>query len=167
MKRMLGGALALLAVPAILSGGAQAAQTLPTDLGVSLEIVEACTVGTVVPIAFGTQGTLAAEVYAEGSVEVTCPAGTEYSVALDAGEGPSATTATRKMVLLSDSIDYSLYQDAGYEQVWGDVLGVGGDTLGFTGTGAAQTHPIYAKVPIQTTPAVGTYEDTVTIVVHY
>jgi spore coat protein U-like protein len=167
MKRMLGGALALLAAPAILSGVVQAAQTLPAELGVSLEIVEACTVGTVVPVAFGTQGTLAAEVNAEGSVEVTCPAGTEYSVALDAGAADGATVATRKMTWDDKSIDYSLYQDANHEQVWGDVLGVGGNARGFTGTGDAQIHPIYAKVPIQSTPAVGTYQDTVTIVVHY
>jgi spore coat protein U-like protein len=165
MKRMLGGALALLAAPAILSGGAQAAQTLPTELGVSLEIVEACTVGDVVDISFGTQGTLAAAVETQGSVEVTCPSGTAYSIALDAGQGPVATTTTRKMVMLTDSIDYSLYRDAGRSQVWGDESGT--DTLDSTGTGDAQVHTIYAKVPIQTTPPVGTYEDTVTIVVHY
>jgi spore coat protein U-like protein len=165
MKRMLGGALALLAAPAILSGGAQAAQTLPTELGVSLEIVEACTVGDVVDISFGTQGTLAAAVEAQGSVEVTCPSGTAYSIALDAGEGPAATTATRKMVMLGESIDYSLYQDSNRTEVWGDVLGE--DTLDSTGTGDAQIHTIYAKVPIQSTPPVGTYQDTVTLVVHY
>jgi spore coat protein U-like protein len=69
------------------------------------------------------------------------------------------------MVMLTDSIDYSLYRDAGRSQVWGDESGT--DTLDSTGTGDAQVHTIYAKVPIQTTPPVGTYEDTVTIVVHY
>lgn len=166
MKRMLGAALALLVTPAILSGAAWAAQTLPEELGVSLEIVEACTVGTIVPINFGTQGTLAAAVTATGSVSVTCPEEVEYSIALSAGEGDAATIATRKMTSLAEgTIEYSLYQNSGHSTVWGDTPGT--NTLNSVGTGVAQVHTIYGLVPTQETPLVGVYEDTVTVVVHY
>lgn len=166
MKRSLGAALALLAAAVIPAGGAQAAQTLPENLAVSLEIVEACEVGTIEAIAFGTQGTLEAAVDAEGSVSVTCPEDTEYSIALDAGQGVSATVTVRKMTgPAAATINYTLYSDSNRSTVWGDEEGVNRVTE--TGSGAAQVHPIYARVPIQTTPAVGTYEDTVTVIVHY
>lgn len=166
MKRMLGAAVALLATPVILAGGVQAAQTLPEELDVSIEIVEACEVGTIAPINFGTQGTLAAVVDAAGSVDVTCPNGVPYSIALDVGAGDGATLATRKMTGPdSETVNYSLYQNSDRSTVWGDEDSV--NRLTSAGTGEAQTHPIYGRVPIQSTPAVGTYSDTVTVVVHY
>lgn len=166
MKRRLGAALALLATPIILAGAVQAAQTLPEDLDVSIQIVEACVVGTIVPIAFGTQGTLAAAVDAAGAVDVTCPDEVAYSIALDVGGGAGATVSSRKMTGPgAATINYSLYQDEGRSTVWGDVDGSNRKTA--SGTGTAQTHNIYGRVPIQTTPAVGTYTDTVTVIVHY
>ncbi len=161
MKQMLRAAA--LISPLLMAGAAQAAQTLPADLDVSIEIVEACTVSNIVPIAFGTQGTLAAIVDTTGSVDVTCPDEVAYFIALDAGGGEGATVGTRKMTGPA-TIDYSLYQTSERSTVWGDE---GGDRKSFTGDGSAQTHIIYGRVPIQTTPAPGTYSDTVTIVVHY
>ena len=166
MKRSLRTALAVLAATVIPIGGAHAAQTVPENLGVSLEIVEACEVGTIEAIAFGTQGTLGAAVDAEGSVSVTCPEDTEYSIALDVGQGDSATVTVRKMTgPASATINYTLYSDAGRNTVWGDEEG--NNRVTETGSGAAQVHPIYARVPSQDTPAVGLYTDIVTVIVHY
>lgn len=52
-------ALALFAVATLPISAAKAAQALPEDLGVTLTIVEACEVGTIASINFGTQGSLA------------------------------------------------------------------------------------------------------------
>ncbi|ODT18959.1 MAG: hypothetical protein BGN89_05510 [Alphaproteobacteria bacterium 64-6] len=164
MKQML-RAVALVS-PLLIAGSVQAAQTLPADLGVSIEIIEACTVSNIVPISFGTQGTLAAIVDSTGSVDVTCPDEVAYSIALDAGGGSGATVTTRKMTGPEDAtIDYTLYQSSEHSTVWGDESGVNRKTA--TGSGIAQTHTIYGRVPVQTTPATGTYSDTVTIIVHY
>lgn len=167
MNRSFGAALALLAMPVILAGAANAqSTTAPQDLGVSITISEECAVSNVVPVAFGSHGDLAADVDAEGSVDVTCTAGTDYDIALDAGDGSGATVATRLMTgPASATISYTLYPTDSYATAWGDS--VGEDTQSGTGTGEAVTHTIYGRVPTQTTPAPGDYTDTVAVVVHY
>jgi spore coat protein U-like protein len=167
MNRSFGAALALLAMPVILAGAANAqSTTAPQDLGVSITISDECTVSNVVPVAFGSHGDLAAEVEATGSVDVTCTVDTDYDIALDAGDGAGATVATRLMTgPASATIEYSLYPDDTHAAAWGDT--VGDDTVAGTGTGEAVTHTIYGLVPTQTAPAPGAYSDTVAIVVHY
>ncbi|MBN9268350.1 MAG: spore coat U domain-containing protein, partial [Hyphomicrobium sp.] len=82
------------------------------------------------------------------------------------GGGSGATVTTRKMTGPEDAtIDYTLYQSSEHSTVWGDESVVNRKTA--TGSGIAQTHTIYGRVPVQTTPATGTYSDTVTIIVHY
>jgi len=41
------------------------------------------------------------------------------------------------------------------------------DTVAATGNGASQSYTVYGRVPAQTTPAPGTYTDTVTVTVTY
>ena len=166
MKRSFGAALALFAMPVILAGAAHAQSTTPQDLGVSITIEDECSVGTIVPVAFGSTGAISANIDAQGSVQVTCTVDTDYDIALDAGDGATATVAAREMTGPGGAtITYSLYPDNTYETAWGDT--VDGDTKAGTGTGSAETHTIYGRVPTQSTPAPGSYTDTVSIVVHY
>jgi spore coat protein U-like protein len=167
MNRSFGAALALLAMPVILAGAANAqSTTTPQDLGVSITISDECSVSNVVPIAFGSHGDLSANVDAEGSVDVTCTVGTDYDIALDAGDGSGATVASRLMTgPASATISYTLSPDDTYAAAWGNT--VGDDTVAGTGTGEAVTHTIFGRVPTQTTPAPGAYTDTVAVVVHY
>ena len=167
MKRSFGAALALFAMPVILAGAAHAqSTTTPANLGVSITITDECSVGTIVPVAFGSTGAISANIDAEGSVDVTCTVDTDYEIALDAGDGASATVTERQMTGPNDvTITYSLYSDDQYETVWGETLE--DNTVTGIGTGTAQTHTIYGRVPMQTTPAPGAYTDTVSVVVHY
>ncbi len=164
MKRMLGAALALVAVPVLLASAANAAETAPQDLGVSITITETCAVSNIVPVAFGSQSSLANAVTAEGSVDVTCTNGTPYAISLDNGDGDGATAATRKMTgPASATVDYTLYPDNTYTTPWDNDEA----TVESTGTGSAQTHTIYGRVPTQSTPAPGAYTDTVAVIVFY
>ena len=167
MKRSFGAALALFAMPVILAGAAHAqSTTTPANLGVSITITDECSVGTIVPVAFGSTGALSANIDATGSVDVTCTVDTDYEIALDAGDGATATVSERQMTGPDDAtIIYSLYSDDQFEVVWGDTLE--DNTVTSSGTGTAQTHTIYGRVPPQTTPAPGAYSDTVSVVVHY
>jgi spore coat protein U-like protein len=63
------------------------------------------------------------------------------------------------------TINYSLYQDSGRATLWGNTVGT--NTVAGTGNGAAQTLTVYGRVPVQAAPAVGTYADTVQLVVTY
>ena len=167
MKRSFGAALALFAMPVILAGAAHAqSTTTPANLGVSITITDECSVGTIVPVAFGSTGAISANIDAEGSVDVTCTVDTDYEIALDAGDGATASVAVREMTGPGGAVvTYSLFSDDAYETVWGDTVDT--DSKAATGTGTAQTHTIYGRVPAQTTPVPGAYSDTVSVVVHY
>jgi spore coat protein U-like protein len=167
MKRSFGAALALFAMPVIMAGAAHAqSSTTPQDLGVSITITDECSVGTIVPVAFGSTGAISADITADGSVDVTCTVDTDYEIALDAGDGATASIADREMTGPGGAtITYSLYSDETFDTVWGDTLE--DNTVTSTGTGSAQTHTIYGRVPTQATPAPGAYTDTVSVVVHY
>ncbi|MBB6428169.1 spore coat U domain-containing protein [Sphingopyxis sp. JAI128] len=114
-------------------------------------------------IDFGNQGGLAADVDSTGEIDVTCTPGLGYTVALDNGLTGTGPT-TRQMALGGDAITYGLYKDGARSQPWGVS---GAQRLSGTGAGAAQTLPVYARVPAQTTPPAGTYSDTVVVTVEY
>jgi spore coat protein U-like protein len=62
-------------------------------------------------------------------------------------------------------VTYSLYSDSGRATVWGNTVGT--NTVAGTGNGASQSYTVYGRAPAQTTPAAGTYTDTVTVTVTY
>jgi spore coat protein U-like protein len=65
----------------------------------------------------------------------------------------------------SATIDYNLYRDAAFTNVWGETIPT--DTLSGTGNGATQPITVYGRVAPQTTPATGAYSDTVAVTVTY
>lgn len=167
MKRWIGVAAALVALPVVLAGSASAQTTTsPVDLDVSIEIIDECVVTSPVAVNFGTVGFLSEAVTAQGSITVQCTSGVDYEIAIGAGGGDGATTSVRKMTGPGDAtINYALYRDASYEQVWGDDFET--DTKAGVGSGSGDVHTIYGQVPVQTTPATGVYSDTVAITVQY
>jgi spore coat protein U-like protein len=133
---------------------------------VQITIVASCVINSASTLNFGgSQGALTANVDQTSTISVQCTNTTPYNVGLDAGGGAGATVATRKLTSGGNTIDYSLYRDAGRSQVWGTTIGT--DTVSDIGNGAAQAHTVYGRVPAQTTPAPATYTDTVTVTVTY
>ena len=114
---------------------------------------------------FGSQGVLSANVDQTSALQVQCTDTTPYNVGLDAGTGAGATVATRKMTSGGNTVSYSLYTDSGRTTVWGNTVGT--DTVAATGNGADQSYTVYGRVGTQTTPAPGSYSDTVTVTVTY
>lgn len=137
-----------------------------TNFTVQITIQAACQINSAGLLDFGTNGVLAANVDSTSQIVVQCTTGTPFSLGLNAGTGTGATVATRLMTgPASATISYGLFRDAGHLQVWGNTVGT--DRLTSTGTGAAQSFTVYGRVPPQTTPAVGTYSDTVTATLTY
>ncbi len=156
---------ALAAVTAVAAVSPVAAATVTTNLGVRIVIQNACTVATPGDLDFGTQGVLAANIDNTATLNVTCTSGAAYNIGLGVGAGSGATVTTRKMTNGAATVNYTMWRDAGRTQNWGNTVGT--DTLASTGTGTAQAHTIYGRVPPQTTPAAGTYTDTVVVTVTY
>ncbi|GAM30110.1 putative biofilm synthesis domain protein [Acinetobacter calcoaceticus] len=110
---------------------------------------------------------------AQGAVNSTCNFGTPYSIYLGDGNNRIAGGFRRMTSGNNEFIPYQLYKDSNYSTVWdatGGVTNVGGaGGVSKTGSGSAQTTPVYGKIPqgtsIASTP--GSYSDSVVVTVTY
>jgi spore coat protein U-like protein len=156
------------AVLLAMCGSAQAASPASTTFGVSASVAANCLV-TASDIAFGNYDGTAAK-SASQDLKVRCTNGLPYTVKLSSGGG---TFAQRLLSSGSDSLQYNLFTEAGFANIWGDG---GGGTVSVPGTGAGmsiakeQTHTIFGSLPNsaanQDAP-VGNYADTITVTVEY
>jgi spore coat protein U-like protein len=110
---------------------------------------------------------------AQGAVNSTCNFGTPYSIYLGDGNNRISGGFRRMTNGNNEFIPYQLYKDSNYSTVWdatGGVTNVGGaGGVSKTGSGSAQTTPVYGKIPqgtsIASTP--GSYSDSVVVTVTY
>lgn len=134
----------------------------------SATVPASCTVNAPT-LDFGTAGVLAGNTDAQRDLSIVCTRGAAYKIALGPGlnDGGLGVNA-RKMKAGTATIGYQLYHDAGRSLVWGDTLtGAGANVKSDTGNGMAQAHTVFGRVPPQTTPAAGTYTDTVVVTIEY
>ncbi|MCU1500146.1 MAG: Spore coat protein [Acidimicrobiales bacterium] len=145
--------------------GTVAAATSTGQFGVSLTIQAECKLQSAGALSFGSDGVLDSVISSTSALSVQCTNGTTYAVGLDAGAGSGATTSVRRMTAAGATLNYALYRDSNRTQLWGDIVAT--DTFGGTGNGSAQTVTVYGSVPVQSTPAAGSYADTVQVTVTY
>jgi spore coat protein U-like protein len=152
-------AVALLASPA-------AAGSATAQFDVTLTIQAGCELSAPNDLAFGTQSFLdISDIDSTVDLSIRCTTGTPATITLDDGLN-GGTVALRTMELGANSINYTLYTDNTYSQIWGDGS-LGTFTRAYTGTGSAETLTVYGRVPTQTTPAAGAYSDTITMTVTF
>lgn len=151
-----------------------AAVTKTASVNVSTTLVASCTAGTTVngvvsfgTLNFGTTAFLSRAVNVTGqqnagAIQIKCNNGTAWRVLL--GGGNSGNTTSRYLVggPSAQRVTYNLYTSAAYTTVWDNVTGVAG-----TGTGQTLFLPVYGRIPVQATPAIGTYSDTVQVTVSW
>jgi spore coat protein U-like protein len=114
---------------------------------------------------FSDHPSTAVNIEAAGALTVQCTSGTAYNLALDGGQNAGTGGVTdRRMSDGTSFLPYQLYRDSARSLVWGDTVGT--NTLAGTGTGAAQTIPVFGRVPSANVPA-GSYLDVVTATVVY
>ncbi|AAL03176.1 Csu type fimbrial protein [Rickettsia conorii] len=116
------------------------------------------------PLAFGTY-VPTVDALQTNTIIIKCILGTNYTVALNAGTAPAATTSTRKMtgvVNTNSYLPYNLYSNAGRTQNWGHQ-----SSDWVMGTGLDQTLTIYGKILQGANVPSDTYNDTITIIVAY
>lgn len=151
-------------VACLLSSEGAVAGTATGSFAVQLTITASCVISSTATLNFGSQGVLSSDVNQSTSLGVQCTSLTPYAIALSAGAGSGATTTTRKMTSSGNTIDYSLYQDSNHTTVWGTT---GGELVSGTGSGSTQSYTIYGQIPAQSTPAAGSYSDTIGVTVSY
>jgi len=130
--------------------------------GVTATVTSQCAVSATT-LDFGTVGLLLANTDGASTISVQCALGIAYQVGLDNGQ--HATGTTRRMTGPGGLLNYELYRNSGRTQRWGSTLN--SDTVIGLGTGGNQSLTVYGRVPGQTTPTAGVYNDTITITVTY
>jgi spore coat protein U-like protein len=131
---------------------------------VAANVTQSCTL-SVAPLAFGTISSLDANIDAESAITANCTTGLPYAITLGMGNGSGVTSpAARKMTKGTDSLNYGIYRDQARSLAWGNQAT---NDVDGSGTGSAQSIPVYGRIPPQPMPPAGTYSDTVIVTITY
>jgi spore coat protein U-like protein len=165
MRKLIIGTAGAAAMTGLLASAPAFAQQT-TQFQVTLTIQAECRLTSATDLAFGNTGVIQAALTSTSSIGVQCTNTTPYNIGLNAGAGAGATVEARRMTSgAGATVTYQLFRDAARTQTWGNTAGT--NTLAGTGNGAVQTVQVYGLVPAQTTPAAGSYTDTVQVTVTY
>ena len=94
-----------------------------------------------------------------GNIDVNCPSGVGYSMALTAGGG---THTQRVMNSGAHRLNYNLYTAANRSVVWGDATS-GTVTVNGTGIGVNVNHGVYGRIPALQNVHAGSYSDIIIV----
>lgn len=157
------------------------ASTLPGNCGGGTGALSVTVTATVLANAsvsattlnFGSTSTLASNIDTTAMLTVQATNTTPYSIGLDNGLNASGSQRRARLGATSSFISYGLYTNAARSQAWsttsaaGSCTGGAGSCVLGTGTGTSQTVTVYGRVPPQSVPAVGTFNDTVVVTVTF
>ncbi|MGL4859764.1 MAG: Csu type fimbrial protein [Enterobacteriaceae bacterium] len=155
----------------LISAGATTTKTATITVAVTVQ--PSCTAGTTVQgnvsfgtLNFGTYSSLSRIITATGTqnagaIQVQCTVGTNYKIVMGTGSN-SSTVNPRYLASGANKISYNLYSDNAFQNIWDNVTGVSR-----VATGQQEWVPVYALVPSQSTPAAGTYSDSVQVTVSW
>ena len=94
-----------------------------------------------------------------GNIDVNCPSGVGYSIALSEGGG---THTPRVMSSGAHRLNYNLYTAANRAVVWGDATS-GTVTVDGTGIGVSANHGVYGRIPALQNVHAGSYSDIINV----
>jgi spore coat protein U-like protein len=138
--------------------------TTSTSFSATATILSTCNVSAT-SVNFGSQGLLAGNTDAQGTLSIQCSPSLPYTVSLNGGNSGATNPTQRQMSFSGANVTYGLYRDAARTLPWGSTVGT--DTASGTGTGVTQTQTAYGRVAAQTTPKPGSYTDSVVVTVGY
>lgn len=103
-----------------------------------------------------------------GEIILNCTVGTAYIIKLDEGINSKGSYFPRRMRSTSgiSTLDYNLYRDVIYNEVWGDGWG-GTYTRSGSGTGYTETLVIYGRIIPYQNVADGVYTDAISVLVEF
>lgn len=126
-------------------------------LDVNSNYENTCLILSASDIDFGSVERLNSSLTQSGTIQLSCPTGTNMKVSLN--NGNNALSSQRRMRNKSgDYLEYSLFQDVAGSTVW-----QGNNEYSFS----KQVIPVYAKIFPQKIQGIGQYDDTVTITLTY
>ena len=138
--------------------------TASTSFSATATVLSNCNVNATT-VNFGSSGILSGTTDAQGTLSIQCSPSLPYTVSLNGGNSGATDPTQRKMSFSSANLTYGLYRDSARTLPWGSTIGT--NTTSGTGTGVTQTQTVYGRVAAQTTPAPGTYTDSVVVTIGY
>ncbi|PTR04670.1 spore coat protein U-like protein [Nitrosomonas nitrosa] len=144
-----------------------AALLLLNQLWASSTLASTCTVDSSV-LSFGSFNPLTDNtVESTGTISVTCSESVFYTLSLSPGN--SGSYSTRSMINSGNYLEYNLFIDAGYSQIWGDGTGGSYTVNGLFPAEGTENHTIYGIIPLfnQRDASVGVYSDTIAVTLTY
>lgn len=154
---------------AIVGGGGVPLAVLASCIGVGCS----CTASTNTMDFLNYQGLDPAPKDLQGNVQVVCSAlvaGLNVSYNITLSSGNSGSYSPRKMNRLASNLNYNLYSDAAYSQIWGDGSGstvIVSDSYILALFSVTRNYTIYGRIPALQTVAAGTYTDSIVATVNY
>ncbi|MBN3833939.1 spore coat U domain-containing protein [Burkholderia sp. Ac-20344] len=150
--------------------GAPACASLTTSSGTfpfsaTANVVNNCNINAT-NVNFGTASLLSGTLAATGTITAQCTNGDAWKIALSGGNSSNVMARQMQRSSGGGTIGYGLYTDATHSVTWGDGTG-GSATVTGVGTGTSQVVTVYGAVPAQTTPAPGSYSDTITATISF
>lgn len=151
---------------ALMFGGVSLAATTSTNLGVSANVTNNCSFGTISALSFGNYDPVVANASTDlagtGTFDLTCTSGDAITIGLSLGANAGAGSQRYMKDSGTDQLSYNLYQDTTHTTAWDETT-----TKSDTGTGTAVTYTVYGNVPAAQNVPAGSYTDTVSIDVTY
>jgi spore coat protein U-like protein len=140
------------------------AAQVTVPFAVTATVVRGCAIATT-DLAFGVYPAIASPptLLATSTISVTCELGDTYTIGLS--DGANASGTQRRMartVAPINYLNYNLFQNAARTQVWRDT---GPTRVSAVGNGFAQLYTVYGQLPGAQVVPLGSYVDTVTVVV--
>jgi spore coat protein U-like protein len=124
----------------------------------------ACSVRAPSGVAFGSYNVFSMQdTLSAGSVEVTCDQ--PFSITLNAGANSNDYHA-RRMLGPSGYLSYNLYSNVTHTAVWVDSSDLAHAVAG-QGTGQVETFNVYGLIPAGQNVSVGTYSDSILVLVTF
>jgi len=136
----------------------------------SAKSITSCTI-TVSGVVFGTYTPMqTTPLDINGTINIACTGITgNNSVSIDLSTGASNSyLPTRTLISGTYTLNYNLYFDAAYTQVWGD--GTGGSAEGSASirkNAPNASLPVYGAIAAGQDPPPGSYADTILVTVNY
>lgn len=136
------------------------AETASSSFDSRVQVVATCSIAAA-DLTFQTITTgTTSNIDASSTLSVNCSNGAVYAVSLSNGAN---FDTTRRMAWGGSYIGYALYSDVNRALEWNTT-----NTLNRTGTGTAQIHTVYGRIPAgQAVPNMGSYADTIVATVSY
>ena len=132
---------------------------IPLAFALTAQQSHACTLN-VTGVNFGSYDVFSnSALDSTGNIDVNCPSGVGYSMALTTGGG---THTQRVMSSGAHRLNYNLYTAANRAIVWGDATS-GTVKVNDTGIGVSVNHGVYGRIPARQNVRAGSYSDIVIV----